>query len=95
MADRDRHPPGAPASESVVHLGDLLDSAAVRLPEDHPGYPTQLRLVFFEWFSSLRHAARLRRAGKNREAAMEAVRAAFQFLARFESGTDADLTAYS
>jgi hypothetical protein len=92
MADRD-HPPGAPASESVVHLADLLDSAAVRLPEDHPGYPSELRLVFFEWFSSLRHAARLRRGGKDREAAIQVVSAASRFIARFERDTDADLTA--
>jgi len=93
MADRDRHPQGAPPTESVLYLGDILDSAQVCLPEDHPGYPLRLRLVLVELFSSLRYAATLRSGGKDREAAIQVVRGASRFIARFERDTDADLTA--
>ena len=71
----------------------MLDSAAIRLPEDDPHYPTQLRLVLFELFSYLRHAASPRREGKDRAAAIASIRAVYTFLARFQSGADDDLLA--
>lgn len=93
MADRGRHPQGAPPNESVIYLTDILDSAAVCLPQDHPDYPPRLRLVLVELFSSLRHAATLRSGGKDRQAAIQVVRGASRFIARFERDADADLTA--
>jgi len=76
------------AAAGEVHVSDLLDAAAVHLPEDHPDYPPQLRLVLFELFSCLRDAACLRQEGKDRAAAIDSVRAVYAFLARFRSGAD-------
>jgi hypothetical protein len=90
MADGDRDWEDVLAGKSVVYVEDVLDSLdsrGLRLPEDHPDYPMLLRLVFFELFSKLRQAAELRREAKHRPAAIGAVRAISQFLARFEGDT--------
>src|SRR3954471_4153210 len=91
MADHDES--DRIAAGPVVHVADLLDSAAVRLPEDAAEYPLALQLALFELFSSLRDAEPLRRDRKDRAAGIDCLRAVAQFLARFERGSHEDLTA--